>query len=157
LNRHGVLVVMVLGFGLACGIGLNASKSAKDERPILSERLGLSAAPAKKLDVGEECTAYEGSAACKSDLCLRVARGFPPKGFCTVTCEPALGGKDCPDGPGPAWRCEQTWPSEFGWFCVPPKQHAGQQVKLKGAAVPLPKPRSLASSQRSNAGGSATP
>lgn len=156
LGGHGLLVATVLSFGLACGIGLNASKSVREDRPVLSERMGLQAAPARKLDVGEDCSAYAGNTACKSDLCLRVGRGFPPKGFCSVTCDPLREGKDCPDGPGPAWSCEQTYPSEFGWFCVPTRQHAGQVMKLQGREVPLPAARSLASTQDVDVAGGGT-
>lgn len=36
--------------------------------PVLSERMGLTAAPANKLPIGSDCTAYAGSSGCSSAL-----------------------------------------------------------------------------------------
>ena len=140
----GAVVVLVWGCneGAEPGRAGAPAHSGQHQQPLTNSFVSA-ALPTKKLQVGEECTQYEGSSACESDLCLRVAPGFPPKGFCTLKCPP---GDDtvCPDGPYEVWRCVQFFPSGAdGWACAPVVTHASVVATLRGAKVPLP-PKALA-------------
>lgn len=145
----GVCLVCVCASAIGCnGSNVGDAPAASQTSQPLS--LGFSAAkrPTAKLKIGESCTAYEGNSACEGELCLRIAPGFPPKGFCTLKCPP---GDDsvCPDGPGP-WRCTQVFPSADGWACVPDQSHVSAVATRKGSPVPPP-PRRPASPEPSKA------
>lgn len=97
----------------------------------LSERQGLQAAPARKLDFGSDCTAFAGNEGCVSDLCLRLNPGFPPRGVCSQKCSPT-DDRSCPIRNGTRWDCKQVWPSETGWVCAPPRGAAEFAVPQAG-------------------------
>lgn len=132
----GWLLGIFLGLVVACdeGLSVGGHVSEQDQQP-LNERMGLSAAASTKLDVGEDCSAFEGNDACSSGLCLRVAPGFPPKGFCSVSCTPDPSDDGCPDGPQGKWGCTQLWPTEQGWFCMPGKGWTADKATHKGGPV----------------------
>lgn len=135
LRGHRYVVAGVVAVvAVACGVGLgNLSERGPQEPLPLTDHFVSALAPAGKLEVGEECTQFQGNSACESDLCLRVAPGFPPKGFCSIRCSP--GDDDaCPDAPT-AWRCQQLFPSPDGWACAPHKSHASAKATRKGAKV----------------------
>lgn len=107
----------------------------KEPQPI-SMRTGLEEqGPSTKLEVGEDCTQYPGSTGCKSGLCLRVAPGLPPRGFCSIQCIPDRVDNGCPNEPGSEWRCAQLWPTEQGWFCVPGASWTSRAATYRGGAV----------------------
>ena len=120
---------------VACGLGFSefASSGQSEEQP-LTEQVAMTSAPFSKLDVGEECTQYAGNEGCRSGLCLRVSPGFPPKGFCSIPCDPA-DSDSCPDGPTP-WQCLQAYPG--WWVCAPAQTHASAVATLRGNTMPLP-------------------
>ena len=109
---------------LAFGCSQIDAREAPPRRTPLSERQGLQPAPAAKLDIGGDCSAFEGNQGCRSDLCLRLTPGFPPRGVCSQRCPP---GDDtaCPLRNGARWKCVQIWPSDEGWACAPPRPDTG--------------------------------
>lgn len=124
---------MICGALLACAC---AKEPARDAPPPLTATQGLTAKPpAALLDVGEDCSKFAGNDACAQGVCLRVLPGIPPTGYCSVSCKPDEADA-CPDGPTP-WACQQIWPSEQGWFCVPDLKWKGQRATLKGKPMPV--------------------
>lgn len=132
--------------GLAVLTSCSRGDAPKHERSTqaLSERFESAAAPATKLDVGEECTDFKGNEGCASDLCLRIEPGDPeaagglrPRGFCSIACDPGAGESECPDGPSPGlpWRCTQVWPSEKGWFCTFEKTWTSKKATRRGQVI----------------------
>jgi hypothetical protein len=109
---------------------------------VLSERLGLRPAPSPKLPIGGDCTEYEGSTGCASEVCLRLTPGFPPRGVCSVRCGPVEPTPSLPDGgstpaderaplgcpvvKGEQWVCEQVLPRRTGFLCLPPRSTLGE-------------------------------
>ena len=139
-----------------CGVllWLGCAKPPEPEGPPppLTAKQGLSATlPAKPLDVGEDCSAYEGNDACGSKLCLRVKPGLPPTGFCSIRCRPDdVDG--CPDGPT-RWRCSAVWPGPEGFVCTPEQTWKGARATWKGGPVPVRvAPMALASDVAPDAG-----
>lgn len=140
MKRRGLLPVWLVSAGVlivACGLGLSELSDSESSRPPpLSERFhGLTSAPFFQLRVGEACGAYrDRNGACESKLCLTVGPGFPAPGFCSVECDP--GAEDaCPDG----WECRQGSPG--WWVCAVPKTHTSGEATLRGAKMPLPRPK----------------
>lgn len=132
--------------GVAVFVGCSRPEPEKSGKTTqaLSERFEAAAAPATKLDVGEECTDFRGNDGCASDLCLRIEPGDPeaaggmkPRGFCSIACDPSAVDSECPDGPLPGgpWRCTQVWPSEKGWFCTPEKAWTSKKATRHGQVV----------------------
>ncbi len=122
---------------------LGASACSREATPPppapLSAQTGLSEkGPSAKLEVGEDCSAFEGNDACAQGLCLRVEAGLPRKGFCTVRCKPD-DANGCPDAPS-KWLCRQIWPSDEGWVCVPDKNWTGRKASFPGGRIPAPIP-----------------
>lgn len=119
------------------GSGCSKGEPQPDTRPpVLSERMGLRAPPATKLPLGADCTDFEASSGCASDLCLRRTPGFPPRGICSVRCGPVDPTPSLPDGGstpaderpdatcpvvnGEQWICQQILPRRTGFICTPP-------------------------------------
>jgi hypothetical protein len=142
-NAAFVLALFLVGSALLSGCGRREDTTPRqplshDGKPLTNNLKGAPL-PQVKLQVGQECTQFEGNAACESDLCLRVAPGIPPKGFCSIRCN-AGDDSNCPDAPS-QFRCAQVFPSDNGWLCVPPSSHLSAVETLRGVKVPLPVPR----------------
>lgn len=138
VNKNLPRLVQVLFVAVVC-CSCSKGKSVEKSPPPLGARTGLIAGlPTAKLDVGEDCSKFEGNDACVSGLCLRVKAGIPPKAFCSIRCRPQKVDQ-CPDGPS-QWACRQVWPSEAGWVCVPDMGWTGGRATYKGGSVPLPSP-----------------
>lgn len=145
-SRRGIMrtMGMMVAWMMATSVLAACSSEAKKAPPppMLSERLGLRAPPEEKLPVGGDCTAFEGSSGCASNLCLRLTPGFPPRGVCSMRCgavEPTSSLNDgglslaeaptpdvpCPIVEGRQWVCEQILPRRSGFVCVPPRSALG--------------------------------
>lgn len=139
IRGHRFAVALLAGgFIVACGVGFSelAAGDAAVKRQPLSPHYASTAAPFKKLEVGEDCTAFEGNSGCETDLCLRVAPGIPSRGFCSIKCAPGDDGS-CPDAPA-SWQCRQIFPSSDGWVCAPPNTHKSGKATRRGKKVEAP-------------------
>lgn len=83
--------------------------------PPLSEHQALTQAGgtggSRGLPMGADCRLGR-SSACASGLCLKTSHDRTDGYRCSRGCSPSVG---CDQG----WTCQQVYPSEQAWFCVP--------------------------------------
>jgi hypothetical protein len=108
--------LLSLGFGavlvVSCGAQSDPTASATDPAPVFSEhRFAPEKAAIGPGNIGADC-ATQGSAGCRSGICLHAA-AHPSQGYvCSARC---LDDAQCPTG----WRCVSTHPSPDSSICAP--------------------------------------
>jgi len=101
---------LVMGMLSAFAVGCGRDRAPDDRPPPLSERRELVSAPAVKLGPWEDCTSF-GSAGCSSGLCFKTSPERTQGFRCSASCRSDA---DCGN-----LTCQQVYPSEKGWFCLP--------------------------------------
>ena len=107
-RRKPIYLAGLAALVVACGVGFGEFGSEGSKQQPISEDVEFASSPWTKLGAGEDCTPFEGNTGCASDLCLRIAPGFPPKGVCSLKC-PAGDDGACPALPtcGPLYPVGQ--------------------------------------------------